>query len=172
VGAGAIVLLASTFLLTWYGLSGALAPTAERLGLSTSLTGWSGLSHVRWLILVSALVGLALPYFQASRRAPAIPVTLSVVVTMLGLLSTVALVIRVVIDPPGAGNLLTQKPGAFVGLAGALAIAVGGYLSMRQEGIPAADAPAEIPTVRIGGEGDLAGVARSSRPERVSPSRH
>lgn len=151
MGASAIVLLASMFGLAWYGLNGTLAPTAARLGLVTSVSGWQGLSHLRWLILLTGVTALALVYFQTSRRAPALPASLSGVVTVLGLMTAVTLIYRVLINPPGAGNLVDQKPGAFIGLISALVLCYGGYLSLRQEGRAPKDVPAEIQTVRLRG---------------------
>jgi FtsH-binding integral membrane protein len=133
IGAGAIVLLASMFLLKWY-----------RQGASASVNGWHGLTHVRWLVLATVVCGLALVYTQASRRAPAVPAVLSVIVTVVGLLTALALLYRVVINEPGS-----QKPGAFVGLISAVAIFCGGYLSMRDEGLAERDEPMEIETVQL-----------------------
>jgi hypothetical protein len=151
VGAGAIVLLASMFLLTWYGLSGTLGATASKLGLSTSVNGWHGLTNVRWLILVSAACGLALVFLQATQRAPAWPVSLSVIVTVLALITALALVYRVLINEPGPSNLIEPRAGAFVGLISALVLFYGGYESMRQEGVAANDGPGVIKTVSVGG---------------------
>ena len=134
VGAGAVVLLASMFALKWYGLNG------------RSVSGWDALTTLRWLVLVTVLCAAALVFTQVTRRSPAVPVTLSVFVTVLGLLTTLTLIYRVLIDAPG-----DQKAGAFVGLAGAIAILVGGYLSMRAEGVADRDAPAEIETVTLEG---------------------
>jgi hypothetical protein len=149
VGAGAVVLLASMFLLKWYGLSGQPSPIGARLGSSTSVNGWHALTTIRWLELVTIVCGLWLVYLQASRRAPALPVSLSVIVTVLAFLTSLALLYRVLIDEPGPDSLVEQKPGAFVGLLAAIVIVYGGFRSMRQEGIADKDAPAEIETVRL-----------------------
>jgi len=74
---------------------------------------------------------------------------LSVIVNVLGLLTTLALVYRVLINEPGPDSLVQQKPGAFVGLVAAIAIAYGSYASMRQEGIADRDGPGEIETIRL-----------------------
>jgi hypothetical protein len=150
VGASAVVLLASMLLLKWYGLSSSFAPTARALGVSTSVDGWNGLTHLRWLVFLTIACGLALVVFQATRRAPAIPASLSVIVTVLGILTALALVYRVLINEPGSDSLVEQKAGAFVGLISAIALAYGGYESMRQEGIAAKDGPGEIETVTPG----------------------
>ena len=151
VGASAVVLLASMFALKWYGVGGSLAHTATRLGDPTSVTGWNGLSYLRWLLLVTGLAGLALVFFQATRRAPAVPVSFSVIAAVLGLLSSLALIYRVLINQPGPNNLIDQKAGGFVGLAAALVLTWGAYLSLREEGTLERDGPGEIETVRLGG---------------------
>jgi hypothetical protein len=149
VGASAIVLLASMFVLKWYGSSASLAPSAARHGAPTSVAGWNGLTNLRWLILITVICGLALVYFQATRRAPAVPVSLSVILFVLGLITTLALIYRVLINPPGPNSLIDQKAGAFVGLIAALVLTWGDYRSMRQEGILDRDGPGEIETVRL-----------------------
>jgi hypothetical protein len=149
VGAGAVALLASMLALKWYGLSSELSPTASSLGLPTSVNGWHGLTQLRWLMLVAVVCGLALFYTQATRRAPAVPASLSVIVTVIGLVTSLALLYRVVINEPGPDSVIEQKAGAFVGLASAIAIFVGGFLSMREEGVAEADAPREIEVVTL-----------------------
>jgi len=154
VGAGSVVMLASMFVLKWYGLTAQPRPTAASLGVSTSLNGWDALTNARWLMLLTIACGLALVFLQAARRAPAIPVTLSVLVTVLALITLLVLIYRVIINEPGNDAVTEQKAGAFVGLASAIAIVIGGYLSMRDEGIADKDAPAEIETASLeGGSG-------------------
>jgi hypothetical protein len=153
VGVGSVVLLASMFVLKWYGLTAQLRPAAAGVGSSTSVNGWDALTNVRWLMLLTIACGLALVYLQTARRAPAIPVTLSVLVTVLGLLTVLVLIYRVLINEPGSDAVIEQKAGAFVGLGSAIAIVIGGYLSMRDEGIADKDAPGEIETVGLGQAG-------------------
>jgi hypothetical protein len=126
------------FALKWYGGGGG----------SPSVNGWHVLSHVRWLMLLTILVALTLIVMQASRRAPAVPVSLSVIVTALGLVTVLWLGYRVLISVPAH-----QQAAAFLGLASALGIALGGYRSLRREGLPPKDAPSQIETVRLGGSG-------------------
>jgi hypothetical protein len=147
VGAGSLVLLASMFFLPWYGATPSGSPSGIPPFVTVSLDGWRGLTVVRWVLLVTILAGLALVLLQATRPAPALPITASVLVTFLGGISALLLLYRVLINHPGS-----QKAGAFVGLIATLAIAGGGYASMREEGISARDEPAEIPIVRLGDE--------------------
>ena len=100
-------------------------------------------------ITISILSAFALVYFQTTRRAPAIPVCLSVIVTVLGVLTALVLVYRVLINVPGPDELVAAKAGAYLALASTLGIVVGGYASMRREGILPEDGPGEIPTVAL-----------------------
>jgi hypothetical protein len=149
-GVSGLLLAVFMFALPWYGLKRALAPTASSLGISTSFDGWHALSHVRWLVLLTVIAALALAYFQAASRAPAIPVTISVIATVLGAITVLALIYRVLINVPGPANLVDVKPGAYLGLVTAIGVLVGAFVSMREEGISPRDAPAEIETVRAG----------------------
>lgn len=148
VGAGAIVLLASMFLLKWFGVSGHLGPTAVASGLPTSVNAWHAMTVLRWLMLVTIVCALALVYWQATRQSPALAATASVIVTVLAVLTLILLLYRVLINEPGPDSFV-PKAGAFVGLASAIAITYGGYRSMREEGIAERDAPASIETVRL-----------------------
>jgi hypothetical protein len=141
-GAGAPLLLAFVFVLPWFGRGGGAA----------SLNGWQSLTSIRWLMLLCILAAMGLFFLQATRPAPALPVTMSLIVTVLGGLSVLALIYRVLINVPGPDGLLHPKLGAFLGLITAGAIAAGGFLSMRQEGLAPRDARTEIRTVTLGGE--------------------
>ena len=130
VGAGSVALLASMLLLPWYGVG------------SHTVTGWNALTSFRWLALATVVLAAAMLFFQATRRAPAIPVTLDLFVAVLGAVTAAWLVYRVAINPVAG-----RQVGGWIGLAGAIAIAYGGFDAMRREGIEPADAPAVIPTI-------------------------
>ena len=128
---------------------GAPAPQAEGARLSTSVNGWHGLTTLRWFMLVTIILSLALVYAQASRRSPALPVTLSLTGCVVALITLIALIYRVLINEPGPDGLIDQKAGAFVGLIAMLAIVWGGFLSLREEGVREADGPGEIDTIPL-----------------------
>lgn len=144
------MLLISIFALPWYAVKAPYRPTASLLGVATSHDGWSSLSHIRWLLLVTVLTGLALAYLQATRRAPALPATFSAIVSVLGLISVLVLIYRVLINEPGADSVVDQRAGAYVGLISACVILYGGVESLRREGIAERDGPQEIETVTAG----------------------
>jgi cytochrome bd-type quinol oxidase subunit 2 len=134
--AGASAVLLAIFLAggKWYASAGRA---------DGSLTGWQALTDLRWLLLVAILAAVGLVFTQASRRAPAVPVTMSLIVMLLGIVVVLALIYRVLINPAPH-----QQAGAYLGLLSALGIAVGGYLSLRQEGIARRDEPRDIPIAR------------------------
>jgi hypothetical protein len=134
-GTGAVLLLVFLLAGKWYGRGGG------------AHTGWEALTSLRWLLLVTIAAALALVAAQVARRSPAIPVTLSMIVTVLGLITVLALIYRVLINAPAH-----EQAGAFLGLLFAIGLAYGGYLSLREEGIARRDAPREIPIVRPSAE--------------------
>jgi len=134
-GTGAVLLLVFLLAGKWYGHGGG------------ARTGWETLTSLRWLLLVTIAAALALVATQVTRRSPAIPVTLSLVVAVLGLITVLALIYRVLINPAAH-----EQAGAYLGLLSAIGLAYGGYLSLREEGIARRDAPKEIPIVRPGAE--------------------
>jgi hypothetical protein len=136
--AGASAVLLAIFMVggKWYGAGS---------GNGGSQTGWQALTDLRWLLLVTIVATVGLVFAQATRRAPAIPVTMSLAVMLLGIVSVVALIYRVLISAPPH-----EETGAYFGLLCALGIAIGGYFSLRHEGIARRDEPRDIPVVRPG----------------------
>lgn len=122
------------------GSGQAIHPTVETINYN--IDGWRGLAHAHWLLVATIAVALALLVLQATRRAPSMPVTIAVFVTLLGGVSTIWLIVRVVIDPPGGRDL-----GGWLGLICAIALTWSGYKSLRTEGIAPEDEPRDIPTL-------------------------
>lgn len=130
-------------LMPWYTLTLSSHPPGPIYLVSQQVDGWHGLKVAHWLLTLTALVALAVAFFQAQRRAPALPVSLTVFAMLLGGLSAVWLLVRL-IDAPGGRGI-----GGWIGLVGAAAVAYGGYASLRMEGIAPVDAPGEIPTIDL-----------------------
>jgi hypothetical protein len=131
-GLGAVALVVLLFVLPWYGTSH---------GGGTD--GWSAMPILRWLVVLAAVSGLMLALLQAACSSPALPVTASVIATVLGGLSTLVLVVRVF---TGSGD---PKLAAFLGLAASAALTSGGWMSMRQEGGWTPGPDRSIPTVSL-----------------------
>ncbi len=147
MGAGGIVLLGAMLLLPWYQLTLVSGPGGPSYFVSQQVDGWNGLSHARWLLLATIVVALAVAFFQAQRRAPAVPVTVSLLGSILAGLTTVWLIVRVVIAPAGGREI-----GGWIGLLASAAITYGAFASVRLEGIDMADGPGDVPTVNPSGE--------------------
>lgn len=122
-GAGGLALLAAMFL-SWY--SGASA--------------WQAFSVLDVVLALIALVPLALVVLQATRTSPSLPVALSVLTTVAGALATLLILYRIV-NQPGPNDAVEVEPGAWIGLAAAVATTAGGWRSMRDEAIPGARTP-------------------------------
>jgi hypothetical protein len=148
-GGGAVLLAAAMFLTPWYGVKSPLGPTAATLGQTTSWDGWHGLTNLRWLVLITILLALALVWLQATRRAPALPVSFGVIVMVVGVVTTLALIYRVLIDVPGGSSIVERKAGGFVGLVASIAIFSGAYLSIREEGVAPEDEQTEVELVSL-----------------------
>lgn len=139
----AVILLVDLLALSWYSVSG--AP-------EVSATGWEALSVLRWLIVLTVVAALALAWFQATRRAPALPSSLSVVATVLGTITALTLIWRVLISLPGLdGPSLSvgADAGAYLGLVSALVLAAGALWSLREEDLPDPVRNAAIPIVPL-----------------------
>ena len=104
-GAGAVLLLVFMLAGKWAG----------------SGSGFQTLVTLRWLIVVTIAAAFGLVFVQVTRRAPAVPVTMSLIVTVLGLITVLALIYRVLINPPAQ-----QHAAAYLGLLSAIATGLRG----------------------------------------------
>jgi uncharacterized membrane protein len=141
-GIAGVVLLAAMGLLDWYGVD--VPPGTEPVGGFNAFRAFDVVDVILVLIAVSAI---ALAVLTATQESPAIPVSLSALVTLGAILGTLMLLFRVIDTPDLSGERFpldrppfnigvetTLEPGLFVGLAAIVAIAVGGWLSMRDDG--------------------------------------
>ncbi len=136
----AVVLVVLMFLVPWFRF-------ANPGGGHTSANGWTSLPTLRWLLLVTAAAGLLLGYLQASRAAPALPVSVDVIVVTLSAVITLVLLIRVL---TGDGSPLI---GAFAGLAAIAVQTAGAFMALRQEGGWAPDPHHPVETIALGHPG-------------------
>ncbi|MGH2894073.1 MAG: hypothetical protein ACRDPM_12525 [Solirubrobacteraceae bacterium] len=116
----ALVLLALVFLAPWVSF-------ANTVGPDTSADAWTSFPTLRWLLLVTAVLGLLLGYAQAARAAPALPVALDVVLVPLAAITTLVLLIRLII---GDGSPLVA---GWAGVIVSALLTAGTFMSLRQE---------------------------------------
>ncbi|HTE59747.1 MAG TPA: hypothetical protein VK631_05305 [Solirubrobacteraceae bacterium] len=126
-GAGGVALLAAMFL-HWYG-AGPFAVSA-----------WRAFAVLDIVLALLALVPFGLVFTHATRPSPSIPVAFSVC-TMLGGALAALLILYRIVNQPGPNDLVEVEAGAWLGFAAALAIAAGGWRSLRIEAIPGAPLP-------------------------------
>jgi hypothetical protein len=137
--AAVVVMLISLFGLHWYG------STSAPGGRLPARDGWTGATHLHWLLALAVVVAIAAVVAQAVFRAPAVPACLDVISVVVALVAVLWLIFRVVIDAPPH-----QLFGAWLGLIAAFGLLAGSFLALRQEGIREADGPGEVPLVELG----------------------
>lgn len=128
--ASALALCVALFALAWFGSDQppGRANGAER---ATTENGWDGLTIVRWLIVATVIVAVGSLLLHISQRAHGASTDTAAAVTVLGLLTALALTYRVLIDLPSAPSVVDQKVGAYLGLLSAYGVALGGYHALR-----------------------------------------
>ena len=130
---GAVLLLVALLALHWYWRGGpagwwSYPPVHVKVpGRPVNATGWQALSTLRWFVLVTAALGLALALAQATSRGPALPVTLDLIAMLVAGVTTALLAIRLATtDTP-------LRFGAVVGVFAAALVTTGAYQAMRSE---------------------------------------
>ena len=111
-------LLVSLFL-PWYGA-----------GAEDDASGWQALAAVDIALALVAVFGVALLLITASQRVPAVPIALSPIVTLVGMIGVVLVLIRLANAPDGFDG---REVGVWLGLVAAVGIVAGGALAMRDE---------------------------------------
>ena len=110
---GSAALLVALFALNWYS--------------NPPVAGWHAIPTLRWFLLVSAVLGLALVVTQAVMRGPALAVTLDLLGMLVAGLTTILIAIRLITT--GA----TVWTGAWIGVGAAAVTAVGAFRALRTE---------------------------------------
>jgi hypothetical protein len=158
-GVSAVLLFVFMFF-DWFGVK-----VSGVTGFSGELGGgnaWDTLDFIPLVLIVTVIAALVMVGVRLadSDFEPVVP--MSMIVTVLGALS-VLLVLYRVIDPPNVTEVpgvdidVTRKLGLFLGLLASIGVAYGGYRTMEEEGAtfgdaadrldgPGADAPPPPPT--------------------------
>ncbi len=105
------------------------------------LTAWNTFGPTIVLLILAAAGGLWLALATVTERTTALPVAAAVWGTLLGIVATIAAIVRLIERPDHATALCA---GAWLAFVGALLVAVGCWQSMRDER-PTLYAPAEPP---------------------------
>ena len=113
---GGVLLIASLFM-PWYD----------------DVSGFEALTVIDILLVLVAAVGIALAVLQATQTSPALPVAFGVLSVTTGVIGVLLVLFRL-IDAPG--QLGGPGVGAWLGLAAAVGITVGGWRSIANEHVP------------------------------------
>jgi hypothetical protein len=139
---GGIVLLFALLFLNWYSVS-IETPLAD-FSIGGDLGAWDSQGFLGTLanlvILAAGVSAVGLAVLTAMSRTVALPVAASALTAGLGI-AAVALVLGRMLFQPGQNEIVDLEFGIFIAFAGALAVAVGGWQSMQEEGAAFEQAP-------------------------------
>lgn len=126
-GIAGLILILVMFLFAWFGIGG------EGIDAFDAFKDW-----VNILLVFTAFSAMSLALFGTD--VARVPIPLSTITAVLGGIASIVLLIYL-ISPPGidAGELnvsidLGRKIGIWLGLASTIAVAIGGWQAMREEG--------------------------------------
>jgi hypothetical protein len=167
-GGSAIALFIFMFL-NWFG-----AEVSGVGGFSGSVSGeagnaWDTLDFIPIVLLITVIAALVMAGLRLADSAYEPPVPMSTLVTVLGVISVLLILFRI-IDPPtfasfgGVSVDATLSVGIFLGLIAAGGIAYGGYSTMREEGITFGDA-----ADRLSGGGSTPSSSPPQQPSAQAP---
>jgi hypothetical protein len=130
IAGGAGVLLLVSLFLSWYGVD--LGGIAAAAGVDVSVNAWDAFGLIDLVLFLTALAAIAHAALAASDRKVELPVSPAQVVAGLGALSVLLIVYRL-LNQPGPNELVGVRFGLFVGLLGAIGVALGGFRSLQDE---------------------------------------
>jgi hypothetical protein len=136
IAAGSAIVLFIVMFFSWFGAPDAAEEVLGAAGVDTSINAWQSFDFIDLILLLTIVVALGVAFLKASGNSVSLPVPGSTVTALLGALSTLLVLYRV-IDPPSD---LDRKFGLFLGLIFAAAIAYGGWRAMEAEGTSFQDA--------------------------------
>jgi hypothetical protein len=137
-GVSAVLLFIFMFF-AWFGVevsggSGLLTASASESG-----SAWDALEYIPIVLVIAIVAAIGVAAVRLTDAAFEPPISMNAVVSILGGLSVLLILFRIV-DPPGVGSVpglsidVSPEIGIFLGLLAAIGIAYGGYRAMQEEG--------------------------------------
>jgi hypothetical protein len=156
IAGGSAILLFIFMFFEWFGVE-----VTGVGGFSGSVPGgggnaWDALDFIPIILLITIVAALVMAGLRLADSAYEPPVPMSTIVTVLGVISVLLILFRIV-DPPSFGDFggvsvdATLSLGIFLGLIAAGGIAFGGYSTMKEEGITFGDAADRLSSGGTGG---------------------
>jgi hypothetical protein len=140
--AGGLALLVVMFL-DWYAAGGVTEVADRAIEVSVGFSAWEAFAVTDVWLALTGLAAIALGVATATRRSPALPVAASVITSALGVIATLLVLYRI-LNQPGPNEFIEVEFGAFLGFLAVLAIAAGGWYSMRDEEWDVEPPPADV----------------------------
>jgi hypothetical protein len=139
IAGGSAILLFVFMFFNWFG-----AEVSGVNGFSGTVSGaagnaWDTLDFIPIVLLVTVIAALVMAGLRLADSAYEPPIPMSTLVTVLGVISVLLILFRI-IDPPSFGSFGgvsvdgTLEIGIFLGLIASAGIAYGGYRGMQEEG--------------------------------------
>ena len=164
IAAGSGVLLFIVMFFAWFGApDNAITDAINAAGIDTTANAWQSFDFIDLVLLVTILAAVGAAAAKAADRRVDFP--LSTVVTVLGGLSTLLVLYRI-LDPPSDAS---RKFGVFLGLILVAALTYGAWLSMQEEGTSFQDA-ADRFGGGAGGGGPAGGAGGADDPYATPPA--
>jgi hypothetical protein len=143
IAAGGGIALLVVMFLDWYAAGGRTQVAGREITISVGFNAWEAFGITDVLLALAALIAIGTAVLTATRRSPALPVAGSVLTSTAGILA-VLLVLYRILNQPGPNEFIEVKLPAFLGFLCVLAIAAGGWRSMRDEQWEDAPVPTDV----------------------------
>jgi hypothetical protein len=166
-GISAILLFVFMFF-DWYGVT--ISGGGESINLGGGGNAWDALDFIPILLLIAIVATVAIVIIEAGDTDIELPVHGAAIVTVLGVVSFLLILFRIVDTPTfasfgGVSAEGTVKFGIFLSLIAAAGIAFGGWRTMQEEDITFGDAADRL----SGGSGGGTGAPPPSPPGGQAP---
>jgi hypothetical protein len=137
-GVSAVLLFVFMFF-DWFGVEISGEGGTVSFGSGAGGSAWDALDFIPIVLVIAIVAALINVFLRLSDSDYEPPISMNVAVAVLGGISTLLVLFRIV-DPPGFGTFggvsvdATLELGIFLGLIAAAGIAYGGYRGMQEEG--------------------------------------
>jgi hypothetical protein len=167
-GISAILLFVFMFL-DWYGVK--ISGGGETINLGGGGNAWDALDFIPILLLLAVIATVAIVLIEASDTDVELPVHGAAIVTVVGAVSFLLILFRIIDTPTfasfgGVSAEGTLKVGIFLALIAAAGMAFGGWRTMQEEDITFSDAADRLSG---GGHGGGTGAGGSAPPPPPPP---
>jgi hypothetical protein len=134
---GGVVLLIALFFFDWYGIGASVSTPIGEFSIRGDFGAWDRQGFLGTLanlvILAAGVAAVGLAILTATSRTVALPVAASALTAGLGIAAVVMVLGRMLFQPLD-NEFVDLKFGIWLALIGAAGVAIGGWLSMQEEG--------------------------------------